>query len=405
MSAADLAVAEPRSREFRGALDRLVNGLLFITLLASPLVFIEPSPYEAAFAVLALAAVVAGLRIDRTVLTLTVLLLLYNVGGLLSLTLALHDDKAVTFIVTSFFMAATSVLFAAMLLDDTERRAEIFGNAYVAAAILCALVGMAMHFRIIPPLDATADRLRSTFKDPNVFGPFLILPLLFLIDTIMRRGASFLRIAGATILLVALFLSYSRGAWAHFMVSAVVLFMLMFLTADTTRFRLRIVGFSIVAVVAVAALIAGLLSFDAVGAMFEERASIVQDYDAGSGGRFDRQLLAITTILENPLGLGPMQFALRFRLDPHNVYLSAFLSYSWLGGFAYLALILATLALGFRCLRIATPWQPVLIAAYAAFVGVALEGFVIDTDHWRHFFLFLGIIWGLSAASLRLRRQ
>jgi len=35
-----------------------------------------------------------------------------------------------------------------------------------------------------------------------------------------------------------------------------------------------------------------------------------------------------------------------------------------------------------------------------------LEGFVIDTDHWRHFFLLLGMIWGLSAATYRhLRRQ
>jgi hypothetical protein len=32
------------------------------------------------------------------------------------------------------------------------------------------------------------------------------------------------------------------------------------------------------------------------------------------------------------------------------------------------------------------------------------ESFVIDSDHWRHFFLILGIIWGLSAANNRLLR-
>jgi hypothetical protein len=33
------------------------------------------------------------------------------------------------------------------------------------------------------------------------------------------------------------------------------------------------------------------------------------------------------------------------------------------------------------------------------------EGFVIDTDHWRHFFLLLGLIWGLAAATIKLLRE
>ena len=30
---------------------------------------------------------------------------------------------------------------------------------------------------------------------------------------------------------------------------------------------------------------------------------------------------------------------------------------------------------------------------------------IIDTDHWRHFFLLLGLIWGLTAASINLLRR
>ena len=45
-----------------------------------------------------------------------------------------------------------------------------------------------------------------------------------------------------------------------------------------------------------------------------------------------------------------------------------------------------------------------MIAAYAAFVGEAVEGFIVDTDHWRHFFLVLGLVWALTAASINLRR-
>jgi len=34
----------------------------------------------------------------------------------------------------------------------------------------------------------------------------------------------------------------------------------------------------------------------------------------------------------------------------------------------------------------------------ASFAGLAFEGLVIDTDHWRHFFIIAGIIWGIADA-------
>ena len=56
---------------------------------------------------------------------------------------------------------------------------------------------------------------------------------------------------------------------------------------------------------------------------------------------------------------------------------------------------------GLRTALVRTPWQPYPITAFAAFLGEVAEGFVIDTDHWRHFFLLLGMIWGLAAATFR----
>ncbi len=34
----------------------------------------------------------------------------------------------------------------------------------------------------------------------------------------------------------------------------------------------------------------------------------------------------------------------------------------------------------------------------ATFTVLSLQGIIIDTDHWRHFFLLLGLIWGFIAA-------
>jgi len=36
---------------------------------------------------------------------------------------------------------------------------------------------------------------------------------------------------------------------------------------------------------------------------------------------------------------------------------------------------------------------------YAAYLGAAVESAIIDIDHWRHYFLILGALWGMMVAS------
>ena len=55
--------------------------------------------------------------------------------------------------------------------------------------------------------------------------------------------------------------------------------------------------------------------------------------------------------------------------------------------------------MGLRFVFVRTPWQPIYHAVYAAFVGIVGESVIIDIDHWRHYFLILGVLWGLMAAS------
>jgi hypothetical protein len=238
-----------------------------------------------------------------------------------------------------------------------------------------------------------------------VFGPFLIWPALIVLERMVMRRISMADILLIGILALGLLVSFSRGAWFHAAVSGVTMLGLSFLTAPTPRTRLRIFCVSIAGVLALAAFIAALLTFDSIREMFEQRAQLIQYYDVGEGGRFRLQELALGAVLNFPNGMGPFEFARVYGLQQHNVYLQAFLVYGWVGGIAYIMLVLATLAAGLRTLFVRTPWQPYLITAYAAFVGEALEGAVIDTDHWRHFYLLLGAIWGLAAATINRARH
>lgn len=72
---------------------------------------------------------------------------------------------------------------------------------------------------------------------------------------------------------------------------------------------------------------------------------------------------------------------------------------------ATIVILGATFFVALRSVFVLTPWQPYLICALAAFLGEMLEGFVIDSDHWRYFFLLLGMIWELGAATVRYWRQ
>ena len=133
--------------------------------------------------------------------------------------------------------------------------------------------------------------------------------------------------------------------------------------------------------------------------MFRQRASFDQSYDEGRFGRFGRHILGAQMALELPFGIGPLQFTKFFPEDTHNSYLNAFMSGGWISGICYPALVFTTVILGFRHVFIRVPWQRAYLAIFAAFLGTVGESFVIDTDHWRHFWMMLGAMWGMFAAA------
>jgi hypothetical protein len=386
---------------------RLLNVILFVTLALSSIAFIEPSPHDAMMIVLLGACVAARVPFDRKLVPLLVLLIVWLIGGLLCLTQVPDQRTTIQYDGTSIYLAIAALLFAGLFCAGDMARLNILRRSYLLAALVAAMAGYAGFFHLVPhyQIFLDNDRVSATFKDPNVFGPFLIFPLLLLIIGFMTRG---LRLGGlilAIALLGGLFLSFSRGAWMHFAVSAFVTMALLFAVTPEPRMRARIVLLGIGASLAVALLVAALISIGSVHDLFLERAKAIQPYDIGPGGRFWEQRLALGQILEHPNGMGPFEFGRIFGTQQHDVYMQGFLVYGWLGGAAYAALVLVTLAIGIRSAIIATPWQPYLIAAYGAFVGEVFEGFIVDTDHWRHFFLLLGLIWGLTAATINACRR
>jgi hypothetical protein len=388
--------------------DRILRVTLYVAILTSSVVAIEPAPYDFLMGLLALLCIVCAAGFDRLLVVPLVLLLVWNAAGAASLMPAIDQDKAISYVLTSVDMAAVAMVFACLFTENSVRRLDTLRSAYVTTAVIAAICGSIGYLKLVPgayDLFTGEERAQGLFKDPNVFGPFLIWPALIVIERMITRRIGILSIGMAGALLLGLLLSFSRGAWFNFAVSGLILVALLFLTAPTPKLRMRIVLLTALAIGLLAAFVVVLLSFDSIGAMFKERANLFNSYDVGGGGRFTLQELALHSLLTHPNGMGPFGFALKNGLQQHNVYLQGFIVYGWVGGIAYIFLVAATAWVGFVTSLMRSPWQNYQIAAFAAFVGVALEGFIIDTDHWRSYFLILGMVWGLAAATLRQRRH
>src|ERR1700736_4710660 len=386
----------------------LQRAMVWLAGAGSAIVFIEPSPYELVTLAAAVIFVATGLRLRLVFMPLMLLLFLVNVGYSISATSLMDKPEVANWIATSWYMAVTVIFFAMVISEDTEARLAMLRGGLIVGALIAATAGIAGYFNLVPgghDLLTLYEGARGTFKDPNVLAAYLILPALFVLQSVVsdRPGKSFRSTIALGIMALAILLAFSRAAWGGLAITSAFMLALMVLTSQSRAQRSRIIVMSVVAVVIVVLLVAVLLSFDQISEMFRQRASFDQSYDEGRFGRFGRHILGAQMALDLPFGIGPLQFHTYFPEDTHNSYLNAFMSGGWIAGVCYPALVFITVIMGFRHIFVRVPWQRAYLAIFAAFLGTVGESFIIDTDHWRHFWMMLGAMWGMFAAAQRYK--
>lgn len=377
------------------------NMALGLSVLLGGFVFREPAPYELYLAALIVAWVICGLQLPRTLATPLALLALFCIGGALSITQATAIDDEPVYVAVTAFLALSSVFFAAVIARRPERL-RLIANAWILAAALTTALGILGYVGLTPDgLFTRYGRAAGGFEDPNVFGPFLILPYGVLIHRALAGPArvAFVSTALALLLAAGILLSFSRGAWALAAFVTLGVIALLVVTEPSFGRKARyLLATGVLGGLGILVL-AGLASLEGVGDLLGDRARLFQDYDAGEGGRFDRQLVGIRLALDHPFGIGALEFGKLYGEDPHNIWIKALMAYGWIGFLAFLALTLATLACAFPLIFKRTPLQPLVQVTYVAYLGHMLAATVIDVDHWRHVFLIIGMLWGMIAAQ------
>lgn len=383
------------------------SAAVVLGVFLSGFVIREPAPYEIYMAALIAVWALFGLRISRAITPLLVLLVLFNIGGMISTTQMSDLMDTPLYLAVSLFLAFTAVFFAAVTEAQPSLYRLIF-RAWVAAALVTSVLGIVGYFGLMPGAEMFTkfERAAGAFQDPNVFGPFLALPGIYLLYLVLTGNPAKMMLYSVPLLIVVagIFLSFSRGAWGLFGASAVMLTGALFLQSSSGAFRLRIVVMSIAAVALLIVAFLVILQVPGVADMLTERAQLVQEYDGARLGRFARYAIGFQMAMENPLGIGPLVFGQIYGEDTHDIWLKALLDYGWLGFACWAIMVGWTTAAGFRILFRNRPWQPFLLCAYVVFLGHVALGTIIDTDHWRHFYLLIGLIWGAIALEYRYQR-
>lgn len=379
--------------------------LVALAMATSGIVLSEPAPIDALSLGLIILLPVIGLaRITRALVIYLALWLIVAAGHFYAAMNAQDLSQTLRFSAISVYLHFASFVFAAFVALKPEQHTNLVLRYWSVAAVIAALPALAGYFDLVPGaqnLFTKFGRAAGTFKDPNVFGPFLVAPILYFVHLTISRSLTkaAMPLATAGLLALALLLSFSRGAWLNFAVAISVYAYLALITAQTQIQRARITGLLAITIIAFAAIITIAVQFDAVGKLLSERASLTQSYDTGPEGRFGGQEKAVGIIAETPVGIGARTFPLRYHgEDVHNVYLSMFLNAGWLGGSVYIVLVALTLFLGLRFILFTTQIRPIFLVIYATFAATAIEGLIVDTDHWRHFYLLMGLTWGIMTS-------
>jgi O-antigen ligase len=369
--------------------------LTSIAVALSAVVMFEPSPSDVAISLLFVAGFLGGaIKWDNKLTIPYTLLSLFVVANLASLCYAIDVTKGAVYLGITMFMLVTWVFIIGVLNRFEQQGADAVMTALTFGGVASTVAATLCYFNVLPFGEWLLfyDRVKGLFKDPNVFGPYLVIVSIYSLHRVIlggNAGKKLIWLGSCLIGSVGVLLCYSRAAWMNYAVTIVVFFGLITLAGKGSR--RKNLSYFIICLVIVGAAVGYAMTIPQVAEVISYRSEL-QSYDAD---RFANFHAALQLGINNPLGVGPVQSFLMLDYATHNVYLRVFSENGILGFLSFTVFLLITLL---RTLllsqKAADRSQRALFALVSASVcGTMLNSFTIDTLHWRHFWLLLAFGW------------
>jgi hypothetical protein len=368
----------------------LINYDLLVLLSFATIGFVrfEPAPFDALLvALLAIGLLTGRLRwpSSKGETFVKIGLWMFIAFNILSAVGVVPIGHSLRFLLITLYLLA---LFVFVRMYATEPRAVRFLLiGYTVSAAISAFLVLVAFFGVPIPFSVLQYGVRGIgfFKDPNVYAPFVIVGALWIADQAVRNSVSFPRTASLLVLLAVLgagtALSMSRAAWINMALTGCLYGLLLIRGTGRTHLP-RLVGLALAVVLAAALVFLFLGLGDIVASRTGSHA-----YDEQ---RFDTQWRGVLAGLSNPLGVGPGGWP-----TAHSLYAKTLAEHGVLG-LAALALLIGALVvpLAQRALRERTTKAVLPDALLLGLIfGQLINSFVIDSIHWRHFWVVLGLAW------------
>jgi O-antigen ligase len=273
-------------------------------------------------------------------------------------------------------------------------------RSWLVIAAFSALIGV-LAFNLPIPFRGSllgdgGTRARAFFKDPNVYGPFLIPIAVIVLEERLRARTLRLRpsILGGLFVLLALgvVFSFSRAAAANLVLATVIMLGVHAARRRGARQAMRL----LVGILLSLAVIAGILGATGSLGFLQQRAQL-QSYDTN---RFGAQHYGYELGWQYPVGVGPGQFKYHHPIETHSTYVRVLAEQGFLGLAAWIALALTTLVLALSNAVAGRDTYGIGSAALlGSWCGLLFNSAVVDTLHWRHLWIVGGLIWAGTMRS------
>lgn len=401
--------AEGSARSGPGSHTVSLNGLRFAVLTTRDFLFLvavlamnytlmRPSPvdllYISSFLVtLASLTLAARPQVTSRTMFLTLLLGGWAMAYILASLPHLAEENVIFELIAKTFAISIGLIGAFVSMSWTLRRFETFMKVYIVSSGIAATLG-SIGFVLQNAALTWDGRARGLIDDPNMYGSFLIPGVMFCAYFLFRpRTAKLVYLGAMGLIVLGILLSFSR--------IAVVAVMLCLLAHFVFHYRKRpkqlvlmMGGIVLVGLVLFAAI--ALTSGEFTEKLLD-RLTFAKSYDLGEEGRYSRYMLVLPMILQNPIGVGVLQLEKIFPEPIHNIWLSSFVNYGWVGGFSWIALVVGSVVVSILNYR--RTKSDITLVLLISLIGIVMCASLHEGEHWRHMWLMYGLVWGFCTLN------
>jgi O-antigen ligase len=369
----------------------LVFGIIFL----NGFVFVEPAPVEYLLTLSIPFFLILG-KIRMKPLFIFLFLSFINLFSFL-VTANITSTINIRFLIINLYMFLTFFLFSMINVKEFDKsfsdKLFMFWTISVFVNFFFYVVGVIISKNIFfgATVIGFGIRFQGFFKDPNVMGPFIIIPLMYWINKFLvkRNFASFLVVL---FLSVSLLLTFSRGAYINFLVAFLFDIFLIKKLYSKVKFRnIFTIGVGMILIIVLILILNPVIFGVSIRDFAIQRFRIMQSYDVD---RFKAQKAVIDLIKESPLfGIGIGNYNINVNYAAHNSFVRILGETGTIG--FLLSILMLMFILSDRWLQLKNKTNNIAFVLYSCFVGILAESFFIDTLHWRFLWIILGLLYAI----------